>query len=236
MTPTRVRVWFLGVWFLVVPLSTAAVAAPVLPPGSTVEGRTLGEWSAAYWQWTLSLTTLDEPLNTVHDPVNFLAAGAGVPVVFDVEIPEGGYLFFPLLTTAQPRGPGQTLDDVRAIIDGIRPGITDLHATLNGIPIPNLFDHWEESPEFFPVTIPDGGIFTPPGTFEALAGGYWLMLQLPRGQHTLTFGGAVPDFEFVADATATITVVPEPGSLGLMLVAGLALGAWRSTRRTYHRH
>jgi hypothetical protein len=235
MTPMRARVWFLGVWFLVVPLSTTAIAAPVLSPGSTVAGRTLGEWSAPYWQWTLSLTAL-EPLNPIHDPVYFLAAGAGVPVTFDVEIPRGSYLFFPLLTTAQPRGPDQTLDEVREIIAGLRPLITDLHATLNGIPIPNLFDHWEESPEFFSAVIPEGGIFSPPGTFEALAGGYWLMLQLPPGRHTLTFGGAVPVAGFVADATATITVVPEPGSVGLMLCAGVALGAWRATRRTYRRH
>jgi hypothetical protein len=233
MPPMRAGAWFLAVWFSALPLSTTAIAAPVLPPGSTVEGRTLGEWSAAYWQWTLSLTDL-APLNSVHDPVYFLAASPGVPVTFDVEIPEGSYLFFPLLTTAEPRGPGQTLEEARALIADTRDMITGLYATLNGMPIPNLLDHWEESPDFFPVVIPEGGIFTPPGSFDALAGGYWLMLTLPRGVHTLTFGGAVPDFGFVADATATITV-PEPGSLGLMLCAGIALGAWRTTRRTTHR-
>jgi hypothetical protein len=227
MIPMRTRSWLLALWFMVVPLSTSALAAPVLPPGSTVEGRTLGEWSAVYWQWSLSSTEIPQ-LDTTFDPVFLLGASPGTPVAFDVEIPGGRYLFFPLLTTAQPIGPGETEDDARQIIADIRPSITGLYATLNGVPIPNLFDHWEESP-LFSATIPEGGIFEPPGTFDSVAGGYWLMLgPLPPGQHVLTFGGAVPDFGFMADATVTITV-PEPGSFGLLLT-GLALAARRATR------
>jgi hypothetical protein len=234
MLPMRTRAWILAIGFMVVPLSTSAVAAPVLAPGSTVEGRTLGEWSAAYWQWIFSFTDR-LVLDTTGDPVYFLGASPGTPVAYDVRIPEGRYLFFPALTTADSVGPDETADDVRQRIANIRPLITELHATLNGVPIPNLFDHWEESP-VFSATIPPDGFFSPPGTFDALAGGYWLMLEpLPRGRHVLNFGGAVPAVGFAADATATITVVPEPGSVGLMLT-GLALVAWRATRRKNHRH
>ncbi len=45
------------------PVSPAADAAvTALAPHSLVAGKTVGEWTAAWWQWAFSLGTANNPL------------------------------------------------------------------------------------------------------------------------------------------------------------------------------
>ena len=51
---------------LVLPLMASTEAAyrrgiSVVPPGSTVEGRTLGEWTAEWWKWLIAFPVDESP-------------------------------------------------------------------------------------------------------------------------------------------------------------------------------
>jgi len=101
--------------------------------------------------------------------------------------------------------------------------VTSLFATVDGVAIPDLFSHLVDSSFFdpgiaqpntlatdtsgvspFPVAPPDwlGKSMAP-----AKSGGYWLMLDLPTGTHTLTFGGDATAFGGIShNVTDTIHV------------------------------
>lgn len=221
---------FLSLGLLAPQLAVPLSAGP-LPPGSTVAGKTLGEWSGEWWKWVFSFPAGEGPLANAAETtglnaggVFLLSASGGSPISFEVAISPGQYLFVPLVTTAYFFDPsiGDTLSDAQQYIDFALHDLTGVYAELDGVAIPNLSSHWEASPLFF-VTFPPGGIYNE-GTYPALAGGYWLMLEpLPVGRHTLKFGGQAPSAGFAADTTTDVNVVPEPASMSLTAGAMFAL-------------
>jgi hypothetical protein len=251
----------------------ARADAVVFPPHATVEGKTLGQWSAGWWQWAFSFPV---PINPLFDSNGsqafrgnvgdaFFLAGAlgqtGDPLHVDVtrtaSIPQGLPIFFPLINlevdnpTFNPPGtpppsPPLTVDQLRAFGTLFLSGTDALHATIDGVPVPNLFDHEEQSP-VFSYTLPDdsavnflGYNFTGGTVVDPVVGdGYYLMLaNLSPGQHTLTFGGNVnqdgnPADDFTLNITyfLDITPVPEPSSLALLAFGSGALAGWRRWRK-----
>lgn len=106
---------------------------------------------------------------------------------------------------------------------GPRLQATKLFASVDGVPVTNLDP--ATTPYYvcagpqsagctapgFSVTLPDSNIFTPNGAlpggtyYPAVADGFYLLLApLPRGQHTIRFGGTTPSFS--QDITYTLTV------------------------------
>lgn len=216
------------------------VRAGVVAPGAVVEGKTLGEWSAEYWKWAFSFPVATNPLldttgefahlGDVGGPVFFVAAGGAGTVSREFTVPGDRFLFFPMFTVAFYVGPGDTLADAQQFVDGLFATTTELHASVDGVPIPDLFSRWEVSP-VFSLTIPPDGLGAPGVYTEAYSGGFWIMLQpLPAGQHTLVFGGDNPAIGFTTETMAVVNVVPEPGSIGLMLLGGAGLLAARIRR------
>jgi hypothetical protein len=78
--------------------------------------------------------------------------------------------------------------------------VTSLFATVDGVAVPDLFSHLVDSSFFDPGIAQPNTLATdlfgvaPPGWLgksmaPAMSGGYWLMLDLPSGTHTLNFGG-----------------------------------------------
>ena len=133
-------------------------------------------------------------------------------------------------------GFGTSGADVRAQTVGFADFIDELHASIDGVPVPDLFLHREVSPDFSFSAAPGNsfGIATGPSGI-AVADGYWLMLApIPLGEtHVLNFGGGVSSFGFSLDVTDTITSVPEPGScmLACLGVAGVVGASWRKKAR-----
>jgi hypothetical protein len=228
-------------------LSSSATAA-VIPGGSTVEGKTLAEWSAEWWKWALSFPIETNPLVDVDGsrahvgdvgPVFFMGG------IFDLEdtsptatrsftVPVGKRLFFPILNAIFfVSSPGEILGDAIDYVTGVASAATDLHATIDGIDVPNLSSHREASP-IFEVTVPENNLFAslglPAGTYApAVSDGFWLMLEpLSPGTHVITFGGTSGDFSL--DVTNNIQVVPEPGTLTLLLAAFAAIAGRRLIR------
>ena len=129
----------------------------VQPPNAKLLGKTYGEWGAAWWQWVFSVpypsTPIFDPsgqscgLNQ-SGPVWFLAGSAIGPVTRSCVVPADKALFFPIANLEDdwpcpwPFGPapGQSLEDfLTADAANYVAYITDLNATVDGVPLVNLF-------------------------------------------------------------------------------------------------
>ncbi len=162
------------------------------------------------------------------------------------------YLFFPLINIntdnvfeTTPRTIEQLTADAQANIDTV----SALHASIDGLAVPDLFSHREQSPPFDYV-LPENNIYAafganvPAGTVSpAVADGYWLAISpLTVGQHDINFGGAIgpataPTFELDVTYHVTVessgaTAIPLPAAVwpGIALLASMPIA--RKLRQT----
>jgi hypothetical protein len=140
-------------------------------------------------------------------------------------VPTGTWLFFPVLNAwadnvavSPPSTVAQLQSQAAFFADA-----SELHASVDGVPIQNLFGYRAAyAPFSYTVPATDNilqylyGVNVPgsdwPTTmiFPAASDGYWLMLEpLNPGNHTINFGGTGKNTGFQIDITYTITVVPK---------------------------
>ncbi len=229
----------------------------VAPIESSAYGKTYEQWNNEWWQWILDQQSSGNPIldqtgvdafnHQPDDHVFFLTGVFNVSgtVTRHVTIPPGKPLFFPLLNTefdnggcvdAQPCFPTEGATSLRQEAeDPINHFTTELHASIDGARLRNLF-HYKVvgAPSFtinlpangspactpgdvFPTGAPCGNLeqyfglgFPNTGTFPAVAAGYYLMLEpLPIGNHTINFGGTFGNpINFTLDVTYHLTVAP----------------------------
>jgi len=222
-----------------------AQAHVILPPGSTVEGRTIAEWTEAWWTWAFQAPAatnplLDETGEFAHvnndGPVFFIAGGAGGPVTRSFTVPGDRPILVPVLNAVAWREPIEVLNGLVAEFPG---AVTDLFASIDGEPVENLESHLEVTGLFSMGPVQPGSLIEALGETAGTvlspsrAVGYWLMIEgLSPGAHTLRFGGAheLAPGGFSTDITARIQVVPEPGAVGLIGLGLLSVAGMR--RRT----
>jgi hypothetical protein len=242
---------------LIIALSTS-LCAQVLPNDAIVEGKTIGEWSAEWLKWMVVIPTNQNPM---LDP-DGSSAGVGQPdgnvfflgfvpgftpgtVTRSFTVPEGKYLFLPVMFYEADNVntfPPLSVEELRDQAAGIVDNPIELHASIDGIEVPNLLEHRAISPVFsFFYEIADNfhtwafngqpitGLIDP-----VIADGYWLMVEpLPPGVHTLHFGGKLRNGTFIpADIIDHITVVP---SALPEQVSALIQRVMSSTSSTKHR-
>ena len=146
----------------------------IFPPHSTVEGKTLPEWSADWWKWAFALPGTGHPFfdETGADALR----GQSGPVVLlvgvafesgratrSITIQDDNYLFFPINNTASvSTGENPWGGVTEQLLDGaseVIAQVIDLQCSIDGVPFTNLtyttgapvtklFDHREVSPEF----------------------------------------------------------------------------------------
>jgi hypothetical protein len=211
--------------------------AAVIPCDANAYGNTYGEWSAQWVQWLLAIPAATHPaLETTGahcaegqaGPVWFLAGTfGGEPVTRQCTVPAGKALFFPLAnglfgagaldcepTGSEPCNLVTLREAAAASMDAV-----ELHASLDGEPLPRLRHQRVQSP-VLTLTYPEDNLATvltgveiPGGTYTPyVVDGYWLLLApLSAGAHTLSFraeitGGVFAGF--VADVTYHLTVGP----------------------------
>jgi hypothetical protein len=210
----------------------------VLPPNAVLFGKTLGEWSAAWWQYVFSIPASDNPLFDEtgakcgveqSGPVFFLVGVINVSGTARriCTVPAGKALFFPILNVEDnnaehPDAPVPlTIAQLLKSVDGFVQLATALHVSIDGERVPNLFAHRAISPTF-EITLP---AVTPPeqnleqalgfnvsGTIQpVVSDGFWIMIpSLSRGRHTINFGGTFgPPINFTLDITYRLTVSAE---------------------------
>jgi len=177
----------------------------VIPLNASPRGMTYAEWSAEYWRWQLEL-----PLSAIPpscpDPPDLGQSGNVwflLSSVCDFTIPPGTALFFGLISvecSSLEEGSyleggfhGDTAEEQRTCAKFWTDHIVvdSLFAEIDGVPMKNLELYRFVSPQFeFEAPTPwIGGPVGGKGT--AVADGYYLFLHpLPKGTHTLRFGGA----------------------------------------------
>ena len=189
---------------VIAPSNAFADDAPI------VLDKTIGEWSARWWQWSFAIPASTNPMldNTgafcdvgQQGPVWFLAGIFGVGTVDRTcTVPRGRYILFPIANAfwinSALDDPNNTETDYRQFAnDTLPPSIGgELDATLDGNPIifnPRTPIIRSQSP-VFTATFPTGNVFgLDPSLltgFPIVSDGFWVMLPpLDPGVHILHF-------------------------------------------------
>ncbi|MDQ2682295.1 MAG: hypothetical protein M3Y37_02090 [Chloroflexota bacterium] len=190
---------------------------PVLAPDSTVDGLSLGQWSARHWQWTLSF-----PLgrNPGQDPTGTSCGLNQDEAVFFIprnfppcQVPAGTVLFVPLVgTECSNRESGEyfgaTEADLRACAAREVDRYTGLVVRLDGEQIEAIEAYRTTSP-LFSVNLPGANVLgIPPGNALFVADGFQLIIPpLMPGPHELRVHVELVDGTVLPDKVLHLIVV-----------------------------
>jgi hypothetical protein len=167
-----------------------AQAFAVIPPSDAQAqaGQNYGTWSVSWWQYVLSQSAPNNPLNDLsgqncavdqlpHSRVFFLVGtnGPGNANRSNCTVPAGKFLFFPLVNfidvhipEGQPFGdPNDTVPKLWTDLQSLVGTITKLYASVDGVPVnlvPAMFRTCAGlippcTAPGFSVTLPDQNIF-----------------------------------------------------------------------------
>ncbi len=202
----------------------------IVPPTARVDGRSYGEWTAAWWQWALSTDVASNPIldpDGTHaavgqsGPVWFLAGTFGGTAVRNVTIPADKHLLIPLANAEWDTVPGFTnplglpdplsVRDIRDITAFFADN-TSVSCEIDGCEVSRPRRFRTRSPVFSLNFNPDLAVaFGYPTAYvrTAVSDGYWLMLRpLQPGTHVIHFTADNPTLGFTLDVTYNITVTP----------------------------
>jgi len=218
-----------GLAIVPVPMAFAHDPNPdVFSPDENVFGMTYGDWSAAWWQWVLSIPAPTNPLNDTTG-ANCAAGQSSGPVFFIVgsfvgtvtrtcTVPRNKAIFFPIINTEcstaeAPPFHGDNEAELRTCAGGFGDAldIRSLKVSVDGKKVRGLKDHRAQSP-VFNFTLPTDDILGVNATVgSSVSDGYYVMLEpLKPGDHTIQFEGACavgsPCEEFSQNVTYNITV------------------------------
>lgn len=191
-------------------VTPAAVSSPqIVPPNGTFEGQTYAQWETAFWQWALALplAPLPHPFAKCNYFERPISAGQTGDVWFwsspdAVETCDQSAIVIPagkaiLLTTLDVEASSldaapffaTTAAGQLAIAQQFANYIQDLFVIIDGVPVANVTAYRATTSQF-PFTAPTPWIFnTVGGNGTAVGDGYFFMLQLPPGPHTIHYGG-----------------------------------------------
>jgi hypothetical protein len=215
-----------GLLITIIPMSTAADDKPdprVSDVTAKVEGKTYAEWSAAWWQWGISIKKERNPIldktgafaaEGQDGPVFFLAGNSGGKTSRKCTVPANKPIFLPIINYIESDVPDKAdekklLSTAKTKMDAAQ----DVQATLDDKPIAGL-DHFRVASAIFTFTGPDKADAAFEDCFgkqKAASDGYWLMLKpLTPGKHTLHFKAKVKPEQgkdpFELDVTYELTV------------------------------
>lgn len=233
--------------------------AGLLAPDGVVGGKSQNDYAEDWWNWAASYPADSNPvLDSTGEfaylgdqgQVFFLAGHFGGlgPVTRTATVRRNQYLFLPLVngvTTELDSAYGPSYEEMKQDVIEFSGEGSDFYLELDGTNLAGGADlnGWLQlSPDIFVLNFPPGGIFTDDdykGPINSVQRGWWVMLApLPVGTYTLRFGGkATPSGIYagldpnVQDVTYHLTVVPEPSSLALGLIAASGVGMLAVSRK-----
>uniref|UniRef100_C6DZD2 Putative signal peptide protein n=1 Tax=Geobacter sp. (strain M21) TaxID=443144 RepID=C6DZD2_GEOSM len=195
-------------------------------------GMTMGDWSAAWWQYVLQIPAATNPaadttgancsVDQLTGPVFFLTGNftSNASVTRNCTVPAGKTLIIPIINTecstleAAPFN-GSNEKELRFCaalgMDGA--SVSSLQLIVDGKPMKNLQAYRVQSP-VFNFHLPVGNILgltnSTEDTGSSVSDGYWAAVPpLSPGAHTIHFGGAFesgPGAGFSVDVTYNLTV------------------------------
>lgn len=203
-------------------------AVTVVPPNATYKGKTYAEWSADATKFGMEhplaghpgLDTPDFDVRSGQKGEVWFLAGPFDTHERSVTIPDGKALFFILLNVdassiEDPPFHGDTEAEQREIATFFGDHIVNPFFTIDGQAVGNIGDFRVDSPQFT-FNAPTPWLFgAAGGTGTAVVDGYYVMLErLPKGEHTIHYGGAFHftlaedgfDLDLPVDMTYHVTV------------------------------
>ncbi len=198
----------------------------VYAPDDKVEGKTLTQWSVAWWRWALAVKKDRNPIldktggfagEGQHARVFFLAGNEGGVSKRKAKVPAGRPILFPVIFSVMCGPPG-TFDEkkARAAVKAEIERAVGLEAALDDKVI-SLVGRRAASPVFAvmgPEKKEDAVNEDAVGKVSAVSDGVWVMLKpLKPGKYTLRFKGTQTEKKdepaFSLDITYELTVVDE---------------------------
>lgn len=172
-------------------------------PVKKLEGLTISELSAAWWQWAMATPADSNPVRDdsgvycnvgQQGKIWFLAGGFGSSKIKRTcEIPADKYLFFPVINMVywpHAANNGYSCDEAKANAAVNNDSALDLFAEIDGQPIPDLKKYRAKTHKCFDIFERVPRSYQPYKAYPSASDGYWILLQpLSKGQHTLKFGG-----------------------------------------------
>lgn len=179
----------------------------VYPLNSKPFGLTYGDWTARWWQWTISIPKDVNPGGDTSGkdcglkqsgPVWFLAGTFGGPSTRTCTIPAGKAIMLSLINAECDFRAKPNLKDEQQLLACAKSeneGITGLDATVDGVKTPGLQAYRVQSP-LFNFTYPANNLNgAPPGPTQGVSDGYWVILKpLAVGNHTIHTAGSVVNY------------------------------------------
>jgi hypothetical protein len=210
-------------------------------PGYTLE-EAKPHITAEWWQWVLSEPPGDSnPQNDLTGDLAdsgdqgkyFFVAGTfdrdpetpeePVDATRRFEVNEGQSLVIPLFNAfAVKTEPDETAKSLREYVTSVADSVTDLDLKIDGVAIDDskLFELRADADNFSFKFDNDDNLFSlPAGKYKpAFSDGYWAVLELSPGEHTIEFGGegSDPDGPVSVHVTDHITVVADHHSSATM--------------------
>lgn len=189
----------------------------IFPPSSKPHGMTYPEWAADWAEWILSIPADQSPFGDPDGrfcqvgqsaPVFLLGNNFGGTSLRYCTVPAGqSVLFSPGGTVCVLHLDAETEDGCRAGVEEALALIANVSADIDGIPLKGLESYRVLSPLFSFTLSPDNIFGLPPGEYQAIVGGYFLIhTPLSAGQHVIHFHDEFPDFGLVSDVTYVISV------------------------------
>lgn len=202
----------------------------VVAPEESVLGMTYGDWSAAWWQYVLSINKASNPVwdtagfncgvGQSAGPVFFLVGAAtDAEITRSCTIPAGKVLVIPIInvecsTVESAPFLGSNGQELRtcaaAFVDGV--GKNTLKVTIDYKSVRDVHEFRVQSPVFNFVMPADDNYLDLPGVTSgaSLSDGYWLILKpLSPGHHVIHLEGAYvsgPGAGFSQNVTYDLTV------------------------------
>ena len=216
--------------------ATPTAHVPALAPDEPISGASLAEWSARYWQWTVSFPV---SVNPGHDATGATCGyGQSGPVFFiprnfpPCTVPAGVVLFVPIAgtvcsTAEPPPYAGRDEAELRACAAAEVVRYTGIVVRVHGQQVPGIQAYRVSSPRFT-LTLPEHNILgVAAGVAYAVADGYQVMLApLSAGEHEIVAHVELTDGTVLPDKMTRITVV---GPVRIDLEATPDLGTPRAT-------
>jgi len=221
------------------PVAQAGGDPALVPPQSHAFGRSLGEWTAAWWRWAVSIPSDRSPLVDAtgancaqgqSGKVRFLAGTTGGSATRTCTIPTGTAILIPVFNAEWsaaeaaasgngcfipvPTG-GTSEAALRACARAQVSHATTLEASIDGVPITDLAQPRADSPLFTFTAVANNPFGLPAVQTQAVSDGYWLLLHpLPPGKHTIHVHGVASfpelnNFTFETEVTYTLTIAPR---------------------------
>jgi hypothetical protein len=185
-------------------LAQKSTVPTVVPPDASYHDFTYAEWSAAATRFIMEhpleghpgLATPDFDVKSGQDGEVWFLGGPFEPYERSITVPAGKALFLILLNVdgsslEEPPFHGDTEAEQREIAASFADHIINVFCTIDGAQVENMDDFRVSSPQF-EFTAPTPWIFgNVGGSGTAVGDGYYVMVdRLPKGEHTIRFGGA----------------------------------------------